>query len=172
MLRHIPWRYIVSMHAKPHNFPLLFFLLYCSAVLSLMHWAAKYHALCEEAAGSVKIRFGYRLLHGTFYSSICFLIVLAVLMAVVQSIFSCIILYGHYLPTVIFYYWYSITHSLFHSRLNIFLFFKSFPPQPFLFFFQVSLHGFPQTAYCYFWAYPSLLFSFSVLHFSVVVSER
>ena len=27
----------------------------------------------------------------------------------------------------------------------------------------------PQTVYCYFWAYPFLLFSFSVLQFSVVV---
>ena len=36
-----------------------------------------------------------------------------------------------------YYYWYSITHSLFHSRLNTFLFCKSFPPQPFLFFFRI-----------------------------------
>jgi len=62
-------------------------------------------------------------------------------------------------------YWYSITHSLFHSRLNFFC--KSFPSQPFLFFLQVSLHGFPQTAYCLLLAYPSLLFLF--LHFLVVV---
>jgi len=31
-----------------------------------------------------------------------------------------------------FYYWYSITHSLFHSRLKSFLFCKSSLPQPFL----------------------------------------
>jgi len=39
-----------------------------------------------------------------------------------------------------------------HSRRYTFLFCKSFPP--------VSLHGFPQTAYCLFLAYPSLLFTF------------
>jgi len=34
----------------------------------------------------------------------------------------------HYLPTVILYYYrYSITYSLFHSRLKTFLFCKSFP---------------------------------------------
>ena len=32
-----------------------------------------------------------------------------------------------------FYYWYSITHSLFHSRLKSFLFCKSSRPQPFHF---------------------------------------
>jgi len=37
----------------------------------------------------------------------------------------------------------SITLSLFHSRLKTFLFRKSFPPQPFLFLLQDSLHGFP-----------------------------
>ena len=42
------------------------------------------------------------------------------------------ILYGLYLPTVILtIIWYSITHSLFHSRLKTFLFCKSFPLQPF-----------------------------------------
>ena len=46
--------------------------------------------------------------------------------------------YDHYLPTVILivmntYYWYSITHSLFHSRLKSFLFCKSSLPHPFLF---------------------------------------
>jgi len=39
--------------------------------------------------------------------------------------------------------WYSITHSLFHSKLKTFLFCKSFPLQPFLFLLQYSLHGFP-----------------------------
>ena len=43
-----------------------------------------------------------------------------------------------------FYYWYSITHSLFHSRLKSFLFCKSSLPQPFLFLIQVSLYGFPR----------------------------
>ena len=36
-------------------------------------------------------------------------------------------------PTII---WYSVTHSLFHSRLKTFLFCKSFPLQPFLFLLQ------------------------------------
>jgi len=51
--------------------------------------------------------------------------------------FNCRILYGLYLPTVILYF-----H--FHSRLKTFLFCKSFPPQPFLFLLQDSLHGFPR----------------------------
>ena len=38
-----------------------------------------------------------------------------------------------------YYYWYSITHSLFHSRLKSFLFCKSSLPQPFLSLLQVSL---------------------------------
>jgi len=55
------------------------------------------------------------------------------------------ILYRLYLPTVILtVIWYSITHSLFHSRLKTFLFCKSFPPQTFLFLLQDSLHGFPR----------------------------
>ena len=37
-----------------------------------------------------------------------------------------------------FYYWYSVSHPLFHSRLKTFLFCKSFPPQPFLFFFRTD----------------------------------
>jgi len=52
--------------------------------------------------------------------------------------FNCRILYGLYLPTVILtIIWYSITHSLFHSRLKTFLFCESFPLQPFLFFFRI-----------------------------------
>jgi len=35
-------------------------------------------------------------------------------------------------PVILTIIWYSITHSLFHSRLKTFLFCKSFPPQPFL----------------------------------------
>ena len=42
-----------------------------------------------------------------------------------------------------YYYWYSITHSLFHSRLKTFLFCKSFPPQPFLFFFRTDYIDYP-----------------------------
>jgi len=53
--------------------------------------------------------------------------------------FNCRILYGRYLPNQQSYlYWYSITHSLFHSRLKTFLFCKSFPLQPFLFFFSTT----------------------------------
>jgi len=43
-----------------------------------------------------------------------------------------------------YYYWYSITHSLFHSRLKSFLFCKSSLPQPFFFLLQDSLYGFPR----------------------------
>ena len=42
------------------------------------------------------------------------------------------------------YYWYHITHSLFHSRLKSFLFCKSSLPQPSLFLLQDSLYGFPR----------------------------
>jgi len=37
-----------------------------------------------------------------------------------------------------YYYQFSITHSLFHSRLKTFLFCKSFPLQPFFFFFRTD----------------------------------
>ena len=75
----------------------------------------------------------------------------------------CRILYGHYLPTVIVtIIWYSITHSLFHSRLKTSLFCKSFPPQPFLFLFQDSLHGFPRLFTVISYHTYFLLFSFSV----------
>ena len=43
-----------------------------------------------------------------------------------------------------YYYWYSITHSLFHSWLKFFLLCKSSLPQPFLFLLQDSLYGFPR----------------------------
>ena len=43
-----------------------------------------------------------------------------------------------------FYYWYSITHSLFHPRLKSFLFCESSLPQPFLSLLQDSLYGFPR----------------------------
>jgi len=42
-----------------------------------------------------------------------------------------------------FYYWYSITHWLFHSRLKSFLFCESSLQQPFLCLLQDSLYGFP-----------------------------
>jgi len=42
------------------------------------------------------------------------------------------------------YYGYSITHSLFHSRLKSFLFCKSSLLQPFLFLLLDSLYGFPR----------------------------
>ena len=43
-----------------------------------------------------------------------------------------------------FYYWYSITHSLFYSRLKSVLFCESSLPQPFLCLLQDSLYGFPR----------------------------
>ena len=47
--------------------------------------------------------------------------------------FNCRILYSLYLPTVILtVIWYSITHSLFLSRLKTLFLYKSFPLQPFL----------------------------------------
>jgi len=62
-----------------------------------------------------------------------------------------------------FYYWYSITHSLFHSRLKSFLFCKSCLPQPFLFLLQDSLYGFPRLYLLLLLSISVfLLFSFSV----------
>jgi len=72
-------------------------------------------------------------------------------------------------PTII---WYSITHSLFHSRFKPpFLQILPTAAVPF------SPSGFttriPQIVYCYFSAYQFLLFSFFlVLHFLVVGSVR
>ena len=66
----------------------------------------------------------------------------------------------------------SITHSLFHSRLKSFLFCKSSLPEPFLFLIQVSLYGFPRLFTLLLSISVFLLFSFSVLHFLVVVSVR
>ena len=58
---------------------------------------------------------------------VCVLIVLEVLMAFFRA-FNCRIVYGLYLPTVILtVIWYSITHSLFLSRLKTFFLYKSFP---------------------------------------------
>ena len=61
-----------------------------------------------------------------------------------------------------YYYWYSITHSLFHSRLKSFLFCKSSLPQPFFFLIQVSLCGFPRLFTLLLSISVFLLFSFSV----------
>ena len=55
---------------------------------------------------------------------------------------------------------YSITHSLFHSRLKTFLFCKSFPPQPSLFLLRDSLHGFPRLFTVIYEHICFLLFSF------------
>ena len=83
------------------------------------------------------------------------------------------ILYGLHLPTVILTITcYSITHSLFHSRLKTFLFCKSFPPQPFLFLLQDSLHGFPRLFTVIFEHICFLLLVFLFLHFLVVGSVR
>jgi len=43
-----------------------------------------------------------------------------------------------------YYYWYSITHSLFHSKLNTFLFLQILPTAAFPFLLQDSLHGLPR----------------------------
>jgi len=53
------------------------------------------------------------------------------------------------------------THS-FHSRLKTFLFCKSFPLQPFFFFFRTDYLDSPDF-YCYFWA-SVLLFSFFLFY--------
>jgi len=59
--------------------------------------------------------------------------------------FNCRILYGLYLLTIILtMIWYSITHSLFHSWLKTFLFCKSYPPQPFLFYFRIHYMDFTE----------------------------
>ena len=56
---------------------------------------------------------------------------------------------------------------------NAFLFCKSFPPQPFLFLLQDSLHGFPRLFTVISEHICFLLFSFSLfLHFLVVGSVR
>ena len=72
-----------------------------------------------------------------------------------------------------YYYYFSITHSLFHSRLEASLFCKSFPLQPFFFFFRAD-YMIPQTFRLLLLLSISLflLFSFSVLQFLVVVSVR
>ena len=61
------------------------------------------------------------------------------------------------------YYRYSITHSLFHSRLKTFLFCKSFPLQPFLFSFRIHYMDFPDCLLLLLSIFRLLLFSFSVL---------
>jgi len=43
-----------------------------------------------------------------------------------------------YQLTVVFIDYFSITHSLFHTKLKTFLFCKSFPLQPFFFFFRTG----------------------------------
>jgi len=58
-----------------------------------------------------------------------------------------------------YYYELSITHSLFHSGLKTSLFCKSFPPQPFLFFFRTDYIDSPDCLL--------LLLSISVFYFLV-----
>jgi len=78
-----------------------------------------------------------------------------------------------YLPIVILtIIWYSITHSLCHSRLKTFLFCKSFPPQPFFFLLPDSLHGFPRLFTVISEHICFLLLVFLFLHFLVVGSVR
>jgi len=72
-----------------------------------------------------------------------------------------------------YYYRYSITHSLFHSRVKTFLFRKSFPPQLFLFFFGTDYMDSPNCLLLLLSIFRLLLFSFfPVLHFLVVGSVR
>jgi len=59
---------------------------------------------------------------------------------------------------------FSITHSLFHSKRKTFLFCKSFPLQPFLFFFRTD-YMIPQTFTVTSEHIRFYFFSFSVLHF-------
>jgi len=62
-------------------------------------------------------------------------------------------------------------HSLFHSRLNTSLFCKSFPLQPFFFFFSTD-YMIPQTFTVTSERFRFHFFSFSVLHFLFVGSVR
>jgi len=68
-----------------------------------------------------------------------------------------------------YYYQFFITHSLFHSRLKTFFFCKSFPLQPFFFFFR-TYYMIPKTITVTSSIGCFLLFSFSVSQFLVVVS--
>ena len=69
-----------------------------------------------------------------------------------------------------YYYWYSITHSLFQSRLKTFLFRKSFPPQPFLFFFGIYYVDSPRLFTVTSEHIRLLLFSFSVFFYTFQLS--
>ena len=92
-------------------------------------------------------------------------------MAFVRA-FNCRILYSLYLPTVILtVIWYSITHSLFHSRLKTFLFCKSFPLQPFLSS-SIFTTWIPRTVTVISEHICFLLLVFLFLHFLVVGSVR
>ena len=62
-----------------------------------------------------------------------------------------------------YYYGYSISHSLFHSRLKSFLFCKSSLPQPFLFLFRIHYMDFPDCLLSLLSISVSLLFSFFLL---------
>jgi len=83
------------------------------------------------------------------------------------------ILYRLYLPTVILtVIWYSITHSLFHSRLKTSFSANPSHRRPFFFFFRIH-YRIPQTVYCYFSAYLFSTFSFFLFsHFLVVGSVQ
>ena len=69
-------------------------------------------------------------------------------------------------------YTYSITLSLFHSRLKTFLFCKSFTPQPFLFFPRTDYMDSPNCLLLLLSISTFLVFSLSVLHYLVVGSVR
>ena len=88
--------------------------------------------------------------------------------------FNCRILYGLYLPTVILtVIWYSITHSLFLSRLKTFLLYKSFPLQPFLSFYLNIYYMDSPDRLLLFMGISVFYFQFFLfLHFLVVGSMR
>ena len=80
---------------------------------------------------------------------------------------NCRILYSRYAANIHTYQYSITTHSFIPDLKSSFSVNPSHRSLPF--FFRTD-YMIPQTVYCYFWAYPFLLFSFSVLHFSVVGS--
>ena len=77
--------------------------------------------------------------------------------------FNCRILYGLYLPPVILtVIWYSVTHSLFLSRLKTFLLYTNLSHcSPSFLSTEIFTTWIPRTVYCYFWAYLFSTFGFS-----------
>ena len=98
--------------------------------LFISYWLLQLNAIVKHKITRIRIQIDRW--SGVRPAPVCVLIVLEVLMAFFRA-FNCRILCGLYLPTVILtVIWYSITHSLFLSRLKTFILYKSFPLQPFL----------------------------------------